>query len=462
MRGSKQAVTILMATPGMAVAHASDQAFVLLLPTDVYTAAGVASVALTVVLLALLPADMAGRLFRPVLLWRRPRAGGLRAATCLSALALLAGLIWAGLSGPRDPLANPMSLAVWSVWWIGLVSVQGLLGDLWRWINPWAGLSLLVGWAMGGRALMRYPRRLGRLPGLVLFLAFASLLLADPAPADPARLARIVAAYTGFTALALAVFGPVWLIRGEAITLVMRSYARHGIFGRGGARAAVGLPAWQVAAAGVPSLGAALFVLLLLGSGSFDGLNETFWWLGFLGINPLEFPGRSAVILQNLAGLVVANIALVVAFALCIWLGLRIARSDAGLAAAVSAFAPSILPIALGYHVAHYFATALVDAQYVYVALSDPLARGWDLLGIGQFYVTTGFFNTADTVRAIFLVQAGAVVIGHILAILVAHAQAVRWFGSGRQAVLSQAPLALFMIAYTWFGLWLLAAPRGA
>ena len=110
----------------------------------------------------------------------------------------------------------------------------------------------------------------------------------------------------------------------------------------------------------------------------------------------------------------------------------------------------------------HAEATAiLVDGQYALVALSDPLGRGHDLLGLGEFYVTTGFFNTPASVRAIWLSQAGAVVAGHVVSVMLAHGNAVRAFGSGRRAALSQAPLVLFMVAYTVFGLWLLASPRG-
>ena len=76
--------------------------------------------------------------------------------------------------------------------------------------------------------------------------------------------------------------------------------------------------------------------------------------------------------------------------------------------------------------------------------------------------MTTGFFNTQDSVRAIFLTQAGAVVAGHMLSIVLAHAIAVRQFPTRRRAVLSQLPVAAFMVAYTLFGLWLLASPRGA
>ena len=205
----------------------------------------------------------------------------------------------------------------------------------------------------------------------------------------------------------------------------------------------------------------AIFILLLLGSGSFDGLNETFWWLDLLGLNPLEFPGRSAVIRQTLAGLFISNLALVMVFALSIRLGLTLAQEQMALTKAVCLFAPSILPIALGYHIAHYLPGFLVDGQYALAAASDPLGTGADLLGLGQFYVTTGFFNSQSSVRVIWLSQAGAVVGGHILAVMLAHGLAVRQFGKARKAVLVGAPLALFMVLYTLFGLWLLASPRG-
>ena len=95
------------------------------------------------------------------------------------------------------------------------------------------------------------------------------------------------------------------------------------------------------------------------------------------------------------------------------------------------------------------------------VVANDPLDNGAHLLGLEHLHVTTGFFNTTDTVRMIFLAQAGAIVLGHAIAIALSHALAVRLFGQPRKAALSQAPLALFMVGYTLFGLWLLASPRG-
>lgn len=445
--------------PGAAWAHASEGGFVLLLPTDLYIAGGVAAVAATVLLLALLPGRLAERLFAAVPLLPLPRTR-LRLITSALSAALLIFALWAGREGPRDPLANPLPLLVWSIFWIGLVSLQGLFGNHWRWTSPWVAPAAGLRWLLG-RPLLRYPRRLGHAPAIATYLGFASILLADIAPSDPARLAGYVGIYAVATLALCALFGPAWLVRGEGLTVLMRAYARVSLFGRDQSRFSLGLPGWRALRSPQMPLSLALFCVVLLATGSFDGVNETFWWFGKIGINPLEFPGRSEVITENLIGLVLANLGLIAIFAGTLWIGLHLARSDMNLPQAITIFAPSILPIALGYHIAHYFTAALIEGQYALAALNDPLARGWDLLGLGTFYVTTGFFNEQASVRAIFLIQAGAVVLGHVLAILMAHALAVRAFGTSRRAALSQAPLALFMIAYTLFGLWLLASPRG-
>ena len=445
---------------GLAHAHASEQGFVLLLPTDVYIAAGGATVALTVLLLALLPPGAAHGLFRALPVLPRPRARTRHATSCLAAL-FLGLLVWRGFTGPRDPLVNPLPLFFWTVWWVVMVALQGLLGNHWRFTNPWTGLAAALAALTGMRAPLRYPRALGHWPALAAFLGFAGFLLADIAPTDPARLATVVGFYWYYALMGLVLFGPTFLVRAEALTVLMRAYGRMAGLGRARGRLALGLPGWQVLARPAPPLALAVLMVVLLGSGSFDGLNETFWWLGVLGLNPLEFPGRSAVVAQTLGGLALANLGLLAAFAACLWLGERLAGTQRRLDQAFCLFAPSILPIALGYHIAHYFTALLVDGQYVLKALNDPMNSGANLLGLADAYVTTGFFNTPHTVKAIWLMQAGTVVAGHAIAILLAHALALRGVGSTRRAVLGQAPLAAFMVAYTVFGLWLLASPRG-
>lgn len=441
--------------PSPALAHASSQSFVLLLPTGAYSAAGVAVVGLTVVAVFLLPEAFVRRAFayRPLADLKR---GCLATATSLASFVVLASLVALGFAGPRDPLSNLMPLVFWTFGWAILLSLCGILGDLWRWLNPWEGLYRLIrpDWR-------QYPllRSWGRWPALILLIAFSAFLLADVAPDDPARLAGFVAAYWVLTMAGYLVCGPSWMAQAELGNAIAAAYGRLAAIRHAPPRG-IGGPGWQIAALPArPATGA--FALTLLAAGSFDGLNETFWWLDLIGVNPLEFPGRSAVLLPNVLGLLTTIVLLFAAFSLTVRLGLTLADANISFAAAFARLSLSVLPIALVYHVAHYLTSTLVSVQYLFASLTDPLSTGADLLGIAPFHVTTGFFNRLDTVRWIWLTQAGVVVLGHVWSVLLAHRIALDIFGPG-QAARATLPLSIFMIAYTFLGLWLLAAPRGA
>ncbi|MDJ0639441.1 MAG: hypothetical protein QNJ20_11445 [Paracoccaceae bacterium] len=441
--------------PGTALAHASDQGFVLLLPTDIFITAGVAVVALTVAALFLLPDRLILRLFTHRPLAERPQTP-LATMTSLAAFLALAALVALGLAGPRDPLSNLMPLMFWTVGWVGLVSLSGVFGNLWTWLNPWTGLYRLIGPTWRQRPL---PESWGLWPAILLLVAFTAFLLADIAPDDPARLATLVAVYWTLTMAGLLIAGPSWLKQVELGHAICGTYAKLAAVSKR-PPAGVGGPGWQLLASQPVAMG--LFALTLLAAGSFDGLNETFWWFGLIGVNPLEFPGRSAVIGETIAGLGVSLALLYAAFALTVWLGLKVSGRNTAFRRAFERLALSLLPIALVYHIAHYLPSVLVTIQYTYAALSDPLNTGADLLGIEPFRVTTGFFNRLDTVRLIWLTQAGLVVLGHVWSVLLAHRIGLDIFGHGRRAAWGTLPLSLFMIGYTFLGLWLLAAPRGA
>ncbi|MEM6887091.1 MAG: hypothetical protein AAF636_03015 [Pseudomonadota bacterium] len=442
--------------PVAAQAHASDQGFVLLLPTGAYSAAGVAVVALTVVALIAVPERTVRGLFavRDI----APRSF-LWAPTVVSLMSFAAMclVIYLGLFGPRDPLSNLMPLSFWTLGWVALVSLAAFFGNLWGWINPWTGLARLLGVT---KPMLHFSDRLGVWPATGLIIVFAAFLLADPAPDDPTRLARLVLAYWVIIFVGFIIFGRTWLYSvelGHALFLALASLCAV----RWPSPAGVGGPGWQIVEVS-PVPGAGLFALTFLGIGSFDGLNETFWWLGTIGVNPLEFPGRSAVIGATILGLLVSITTLIAIFAVVTGLGMWLIKADVSFAKAFDLLARSVLPIALVYHIAHYLPSFLVSIQYTVAALSDPFAKGDDWLGVEPFRVTTGFFNRIDTVRLIWTTQAGLVVLGHVWSVLLAHRLAMDLFGSHRRASLATSPLSVFMIAYTFLGLWLLAAPRGA
>ncbi|MER8806850.1 hypothetical protein NKI12_01890 [Mesorhizobium australicum] len=451
-----------LVSPTPAFAHASDRGHVLLLPTGYYIIGGAFAVAASFLVLALLPPDTLDRF------WRRRLplfafGDSVRAAISLISFAGFAILLAAGVLGSRDPLSNPLPLVIWTLLWAGLTLLQGVFGDLWPWLNPWYGpwrlLSRLIGGSDDG--FRQLPQWFGCWPAVILFLAFAWFELVYPAPDDAARLAFAAGLYWLFTLLAALVFGyDKWSRSGEFLGLVFSMAARFAPIERGDkGRLALCWPgAKLLQAEPLPASGIA-FLLLALSSVSFDGLSKTFFWLGLFGINPLEFPGRTAVIGSGTLGLVVTFALLAAVFLLAVVLGQRLARGDQPFAQAAGMLVWSIVPIALAYHVAHYLTALLVDGQYALASLSDPFALGWNLFGTADMQVEAGIVAGAASAWWLWNVQAGAIILGHVLAVLVAHGFAWRLHPQPARAALSQFPLTVLMIAYTIFGLWLLATP---
>jgi hypothetical protein len=120
-----------------------------------------------------------------------------------------------------------------------------------------------------------------------------------------------------------------------------------------------------------------------------------------------------------------------------------------------SGFAHTLIPIAFAYLLAHYFSLFVFQeqAQFTYL-LSDPLGTA-----------TTDLFGTASggidfkvlSSNAIWYVQVGALVVGHVIGLTLAHDRATAWWGDYRQAARSQYWMLAVMVAFTCFGLYLLS-----
>ncbi|WP_371818601.1 hypothetical protein [Aminobacter sp. MDW-2] len=447
-----------------AFAHASDRGHVLLLPTGHYIAGAAFAVAASLLVLALLPPA------RLVSIWRKRLPLGsipdLRLPASLAAFAVFAVLITAGFIGSRDPLSNPLPLTVWTLLWVGLTLAQGLCGNLWSWLNPWYGPYSLVTGALGAKARQKTPLHLpewlGYWPAVILFFAFAWFELIDPAPDDPARLAMAAGLYWIISFTAMLAFGfERWSRQGEFLSAFFAMIGRFGIVEASKDRSRLRLAlCWPGAklyqAEALPPAGA-LFLLATLASVSFDGFSKTFFWLGLNSINPLELPGRTALVATNSFGLMAMFVALAGVGLLAVVAGERLVRSAAPLPEAAGLFVWSIVPIALAYHFSHYLTALLVNGQYALVALSDPFALGWNLLGTAHMPVEAGIAMGAHSAWLLWNLQAAAIVGGHVLAVLVAHVFAWRLHPSAASASLSQLPLTVLMIGYTVFGLWLLS-----
>lgn len=456
--------------PSVAFAHASDRGHVLLLPTGHYIVGGAATVALSFLVLVLVPQGRLDKLAR----WRLPLGAlpdQLRLAGSALSFLFLLFLIAAGFSGSPDPLTNPLPLIFWGVFWVGLTLVQGLVGDVWRWIDPfYAPWRVLAGLTRGRITTRTLSARLGYSPAIIQFFAFVWFELVHSAPDNPTVLASAICVYFTVNLMAMLVFGhDEWARRGECLSAFLRMMARLGVIGgkaiessteQGRRQIDLCWPgARLVSALPLPPSGV-LFLLLILSSVSFDGLMRTFFWLGHLGVNPLEFPGRSAVTTSSTFGLAGAFAVLGGAFYVAVALGERLVGKAGTTHAAAGVLVWSLVPITSAYHLAHYLPSLVIDVQYALAALADPFASRQGLFGAPHLQVHAGILMGADRVFLVWNLQAFAIVGGHLLAVLVAHVMAFRLHGSAKQAARSQLPLAVLMVFYTVFGLWLLSAPN--
>jgi hypothetical protein len=458
---------------GGALAHTGEGGFVLLLPTGYYLLGGTAAVAVSFLLIALIPGDRLRRLVEARLTLASLPGGKpircLRSCVNGAASLLLVLLLLIGFLGNTDPLDNLLPLTVWTLWWVALVVVQAVFGNLWSWLNPWILPARILRrlFRLGEGSSRRYPDWLGYWPASITFLAFAWFELIYPAPADPTQLAIAAGLYSLWTILGIAWFGgDAWLSRAEPFTVFFTLVAHLSPFRvtqQKGPRLQLAWPgAGLLDIAPLPASGV-LFVLLVLAAVSFDGLGSTFWWLGMGGVNPLEFPGRSAVIGFMTGGLIAAWLALAGLYFVAIAIGARAAGAGDDFLTVrriAGSLVVSIMPIAVAYHIAHYLTEFLVNIQDVRVAISDPINRGWNLFGTTGDHVSTALLSNYDSVRVIWNIEAGAIVLGHILAVAVAHVAMRRLVPDRAAALPREVPLAVLMVLYTLFGLWLLATPH--
>jgi hypothetical protein len=388
---------------------------------------------------------------------------------------LLAVTIWSGFDGTDQVGFNFSVTFVFVTVWLGTVALSAAFGDVFRAFNPWRALARAGGWTLRtvtGRSIAQpvpYPKRLGRWPAVVALVAFAWLELSygvrglpdegiELPGVAPETVASAAVLYSLYTFVGMAVFGvDTWLRRGEALSVYFAMFAslaplevRGDQLGR--RRPLAGATRW---AAGVP--GSAALVLAAIGLTIFDDARDALlnrYWIDLwtaltdAGVDPLL--GRRVTSTVFMAAVLAAVAA---AFRLGLAGMRRLARGPSTYELS-RAFAHCFIPIALGFLVAHYFsfATQQLQAQFTYL-ISDPLGRGWDLFGTAGHRIDFAVLGEST----IWAVQVGALVLGHALALALAHDRALTVYASARDALRSQYAILALMVLLTLLALALIS-----
>ena len=348
----------------------------------------------------------------------------------------------------KDLVTNPVFGVFYVWWWVGLVPLSLLFGPVWKAISPVRTINLAFAKASGSdpeRGLFTYPERLGHWPAAVGLYAFVWLELVYPYSTELGPVRLWVAAYVALMLVGGALFGNVFYERADPFEVYSTLASRMSAWGRRGDLLVVRSPLANLDATPVRP-GLLAVVAVLFGSTAFDSFKDSATWVKFV-----QGEDTSGYLLNNLALL-----------SFCVGVGLIFAAGTmlTGLGEHLhrrelpNLFAHSVVPIVIGYVVAHYLSYLIEVGQLTLIQLSDPLGNGSNLLGTGNWDVDY-WLSYHPTLLANLKVL--AVVTGHVLGVIAAHDRAIKILPP-RHQLTGQLPLLVAMIAFTVGGLFLLFA----
>ncbi|MFI6761495.1 hypothetical protein ACIBF5_20395 [Micromonospora sp. NPDC050417] len=400
--------------------------------------------------------------------WREPRLGDPEAGRPLPervgrvvdsagwrwALRLL-GLVVVGYFGVGlflgpDVDRNPTAGAFYVLFWVGLVPLSLLFGSVWRALNPLRTGYLLVAAAVRRdprRGLLPLPARLGYWPAALGLLAFVWLELVAPDRATVPVIRTWVVAYAIVVLVGAVLFGVDFFDRGDAFEVYSDLVGRLAVVGRRDDGTLVWRNPLEGMSALPPAPGFVAVVVVLLGSTLFDSLSNAPAWFRLAQNSELPPVFTNTVGMLALIGLVLA------AYGLTCLLAARLAPSvrPGEVAAEI---AHCIVPIAVGYVLAHYYSLLVLEGQRTVALLSDPLVTGTaNWLGTAHWSISAALVTPAGVAT----LQVTLIVLGHLIGTVLSHDRALVLF-PGRAAVAAQVPLLVLMVGYTVAGLLLLFA----
>lgn len=478
--------------PAPSYAHAFGQLYTLPVPIWLYLYGGV-----TVVLISFLLIGV---------FIRQPKSGMNYPSTKLTFLSFLDNatliyiiklfsimifplIIFAGFFGNSESVLNFATVFVWIIFLLGFTYFTALFGNLWEIINPWKILSEVYETVTEKqiKGLKKYPSFLGVLPAFIFYFLFIQAELLGNG-ANPYFLSTMIIIYSLVTFIGIWLFGKnTWLSHGEFLTLFYRLISKCSILEKR-------KDGWYLRPPFVGLLGASdnrhaelgsashtinskfpirsgmtkknfpafsptliIFILFMLSSTAFDGFRATqSWWNLYAIFLPLEplFGTQGSQIIQSFL-LFLSPFFFMVFFLITIFIMKLLVKTKSTFLQLSNTFIFSLIPIALVYHIAHYYTLLFIQGQSMISLISDPLNRGWNLFGTINYTVNPGIFGA----NVVWNTQVFFIVSGHIAAVYMGHVIALKVFPKQKDALISQIPMLILMVFYTMFGLWILSQP---
>ncbi len=348
----------------------------------------------------------------------------------------------------EDRLTNPFFGMFYVWWWVGLVPLSLLLGPVWKALSPVRTINWVFAKISGSdpdRGVFDYPERLGHWPAALGLFAFVWLELVYPYSTELGPVRLWAAVYVAVMLIGGALFGSSFYERADPFEVYSTLVGKLSVWGRREGDVVLLSPLANLASVTVRP-GLVGVVAVLFGSTAFDSFKDSEAWVRFI-----QGSAISGDLLNNLA---------LLAFCLGVGLLLTIGTMLTGVGAGQrrgalpDLLSHSVVPIIVGYIVAHYLTLLVEYGQQTLVQVSDPFSRGDDWFGTADWSVNY-WLSFHPTLLSV--VKVLAVVLGHVVGVVAAHDRAVRLLPV-RHQVTGQLPLLVTMICFTAGGLYLLFA----
>jgi hypothetical protein len=297
-------------------------------------------------------------------------------------------------------------------------------------------------------------------PAVLFFFCYRWIENIHPSASEPKFLAVLLILYSVVTFYGMYSFGrEKWLTHADPFALFFGLLSHFALFEKtnqeGKMHINLRLPAVGLLIEKPIPVSGVLFIMVMLSSIAFDSLKATdFGWRFYTLVSRLiPLPIISDTIEYLLLITVFTGLYLV-----CITAMHFIVAKQKPIGELAGFFAVSLLPIAIAYEVAHYISLLAIEGQRIIPLVSDPLGVGWDLFNTRDYALNYTIIN----LKALWHWQVALIIIGHVIAVYLAHLIALRIFSTKKQAIISQYAMLVLMILYTVSSLWILAQPLTA
>ena len=342
---------------------------------------------------------------------------------------ILALLTIPGLVSNEAAKVSITPLILWVFLWIGVPVLGLLFGDLYAKFNP---LSILVN--REGKSKNVYIASF-------LFICLTWFELVWSKPGNPRHIG-IVFLILFLTVSAIQKFYKKTIIEVDPLLVLHHLYSKMRVTNKA--------PVFKTLLNNLANLsqlkGMEYFILLMIGTVTYDGLRETTFWFNIFGTRTYETAFSTLAFLSM-------NLIVIIFYRFACYFAIRVSGEDLNLNEISLKFGHTMLPIAFAYHVTHYLGLLLFESQTLLYRLNDPLGFGWNLFNAQEAAVE--YFLEPVVLWTIMVIVTLA---GHMLSVVLAHDLSVKIFGH-QKSDKTQYIFLFITVALTLQALFVLSVP---